>query len=240
MKIALTALLLFFTASLAVGQTMCKGLRFVDKGILYKYDYPYNKFKKYDNTDIVPDSVKKRIEEVTIKETSRAFFKKLAVKKVLVFDSTVKKRLFDASRYRDEKGYEIEQVYSFLYELKLNDSIPFLFRVDYDGSGELMRKFQLESIEPKRLKIVNCDKAIETALADKTETMHGIDQTFLIASPAHKTLVYQINSVMDPETSMVYIKYINAYNGKLIGRENYKVELQVLEETKIGPLKIEN
>jgi hypothetical protein len=92
----------------------------------------------------------------------------------------------------------------------------------------------LTSLNCKRLRVINCDKAIETALTDKTEPIHAIDQSFLVVNPIQKTVVYQITSVMDPETGMVYIKLINAYNGKVIARNNYKVEIEKFEETRVG------
>ena len=220
MKTAITALLVFFSVSIAVGQTMCKSVRFADKAFIPDFDYPYNKFRNYDSAGDIPDSVKQKIDQVTIKETSRSFFKKLSVKKVFV--------------YKDGQGNQIEHVYSFLYELKLNESIPFLFRVDYNKKGELMRKVQLESLDLKRLRVINCDKAIETALTDKTEPIHDIDQIILAVDPLHKTVVYQITSIMDPETNMVYTKLISAYNGKVIARSNYKVEIEKPEEVRIG------
>lgn len=234
MKTAFTALLVFFSISMAIGQTMCKSVRFADKAFIPGFDYPYNGFKKFDNTSVIPDSIKQKIDQATIKETSRSFFKKLTVKKVFVFDSTVKNKMFDVARYKDEQGNQIEHVYSFLYELKLNDNIPFLFRVDYNKKGELMRKVQLESLDLKRQKVINCDEAIETALTDKTEPIHDIDQIFLGIDPLHKTVVYQITSIMDPATNMVYTKFISAYNGKVIARSNYKVEIEQLEEVRIG------
>jgi len=235
MKTTFTALLVFFSVSMAVGQAMCKGIRFIDHTFIPGFDYPYHTFKNYDNTGVVPDSVKQRIEKVTIKETSRSFFKKLIVKKVLICDSTVKKKLFDVARLQDENGNEIDQVYSFLYEVKLNDNIPFLFRVDYDKKGEIIRKSQLTSLKCKRLKVINCDKAIQAAVTDKTDPMvHGIDENFLVVNPLQKTVVYQIISLMDPETGMVYIKSIDAYNGKVIARSNYKVEIEKLEEVRVG------
>jgi hypothetical protein len=240
MKLALTALLLFFSVSLAVGQTMCKSLRFADHAILRQFDYPYWKFKKYDNADFIPDSVMQRIEKETTKATSRAFFKRLSVKKVFLCDSTVYKRIFDPNRMVDDEGNLVSFAYTFLYELKLNDSVPFLFRVYYNRDGSLIRKALLTSIDSKHFRIVDCDKAMSAALADATEPIHGVDNFYLITDPIHKTVAYQVNSVMDANTNLVYIKYINAYTGKLIGRENYKVEVQVLEETKIGPMKIEN
>lgn len=240
MKVALTALLLFFSVSLAVGQTMCNSLRFADHAFLREYDYPYWKFKKYDNAAFISDSVMQLIEKETIKATSRAFFKKLSVKKVFLCDSTVYKRMYDPGRMVDDEGNKVSFVYTFLYELKLNDSVPFLFRVYYNKDGSLVRKALLTSIDSKHFKIVDCDKAMAAALADTTEPVHGVDNFYLITDPIHKTVVYQVNSVMDATTNLVYIKYINAYNGKLIGRENYKVEVQVLEEAKIGPMKMEN
>ena len=220
MKTAITALLVFFSVSIAVGQTMCKSVRFADKAFIPDFDYPYNKFRNYDSAGDIPDTIKQKIDKVTIKETSRSFFKKLSVKKVFV--------------YKDGQGNQIEHVYSFLYELKLNESIPFLFRVDYNKKGELMRKVQLESLDLKRLRVINCDKAIETALTDKTEPIHDIDQIILAVDPLHKTVVYQITSIMDPETNMVYKKLISAYNGKVIARSNYKVEIEKPEEVRIG------
>lgn len=234
MKTACTALLVFFSASMAVGQTMCKSVRFADKAFIPGFDYPYSKFRKYDGAGIIPDSIKQRIDQTTIKETSRSFFKKLSIKEVFVFDSTIKNRLFDVASYKDERGNQIEHVYSFLYEIKLNESIPFLFRVDYNRKGELMRKVQLESLDLKRLRVINCDEAIETARTDKTEPFHDVDQIFLAVDPLHKTVVYQITSVMDPETNMVYTKFISAYNGKVIARSNYKVEIEKPEEIGIG------
>jgi hypothetical protein len=241
MKLALTAFLLFFSASLTVGQTMCKSLRFADKAINSQFDFPYWKFKKYNDASFIPDAVMQQIEKSTAKETSRAFFKMLTVKKVYLCDSFVYNRIVaDPNRMIDDEGNKVSYVYTFLYELKLNDSVPFQFRVDYNKDGGLIRKAQLASIDRKRFRVIDCDKAISVALADATEPIHGVDIFYLVADPIHKTVVYQINSVMDPETNLVYIKYVNAYSGKLTGRENYKVELQVLEETKIGPLKIEN
>jgi hypothetical protein len=235
MKTVFTALLVILSISMAAGQAMCKSIRFIDQTSIPDFDYPYHTFKKYDNAGIVPDSVKERIEQATIKETSRSFFKKLTVKKVFVCDSTVKKRLFDGARFKDDNGNEIDLVYSFLYEVKLNNNIPFLFRVDYNRNGDIMRKTQLTSLNCKRLKVINCDKAIETALTDKTEPIHhGIDESFLVVNPIQKTVVYQITSVMDPETNMVYIKLIDAYNGKVIARNNYKVEIEELEDTRVG------
>jgi len=235
MKAAITALLVFFSVSMAVGQVMCKNIRFIDQTSIPDFDYPYHKFKKYDNANIVPDPVKQRIEEVTIKETSRSFFKKLTVKKVFVCDPEVKKKLPDTARFKDENGNETDYVYSFLYEVKLNNNIPFLFRVDYNWRGELIRKIQLTSLNCKRLKVINCDKAIETALTDKTNPIsYGIDESFLVVNPVQKTLVYQITSVMDPETGMVYIKMINAYNGKVLSRSNYKVEIEKPDEVRVG------
>jgi hypothetical protein len=235
MKTAFTALLVFFSISMAAGQAMCKSIRFIDQTFIPDFDYPYHTFKKYDNAAIVPDSAKQRIAEATVKETSRSFFKKLIVKKVFVFDSTIKKRSFDGARFKDDTGNEIDLVYSFLYEVKLNENIPFLFRVDYNRSGDIMRKTQLTSLNCKRLKVINCDKAIEAALTDKTEPIHhGIDESFLVVNPIQKTVVYQITSVMDPETNMVYIKLINAYNGKVIARNNYKVEIENFDGTRVG------
>lgn len=235
MKTAITALLVFFSISMAAGQALCKNIRFIDQTSIPGFDYPYSKFKTYDNLNIVPDSVKKRIEQVTINETSRGFFKRLTVKKVFVCDADVKKKLFEAARFKDENGKEIDQVYSFLYEVKLNNNIPFLFRVDYNRSGELMRKVQLTSLNCKRLKVINCDKAIQTALTDKTEPIvQGIDESFLVVNPLQKTLVYRITSLMDPETGMVYIKWINAYNGKVLARSNYKVEIENPEAVRVG------
>ncbi|MCS3796458.1 hypothetical protein [Niastella sp. OAS944] len=234
MKTAFTALLVFLSISMAIGQTMCKSVRFADKAFIPGFDYPYNRFKTFESTGVIPDSIKQKIDQATIKETSRSFFKKLTVKKVFVFDSTVKNKMFDVARYKDEQGNQIEHVYSFLYELKLNDNIPFLFRVDYNKKGELMRKVQLESLDLKRQKVINCDEAIETALTDKTEPIHDIDQIFLGIDPLHKTVVYQITSIMDPATNMVYTKFISAYNGKVIARSNYKVEIEQLEEVRIG------
>jgi hypothetical protein len=136
----------------------------------------------------------------------------------------------------DDEGNKVSFVYTFLYELKLNDSVPFQFRVDYNKNGGLIRKAQLAPINSKRFKIIDCDKAISVALADATQTIHGVDMFFLVADPIHKTVIYQVNSIMDPETKLVYIKYIDAYNGKLLGRENYKVEVEILEDTRIGRL----
>ena len=235
MKTAITALLVFFSISMAAGQAICNNIRFIDHTSIPGFDYPYNKFTRYDNAGIVPEPVKQRIEEVTIRETSRSFYSKLTVKKVFVCDSAVKKKMIDASQFKDENGNPIDYVYSFLYELKLNNNIPFLFRVDYNRSGELMRKVQLTSLNCRRLKVINCDKAIQTALTDKTEPIvHGIDESFLVVNPIQKTLVYQITSVMDPETGMVYIKWINAYNGKVLARSNYKVEIENPEEVRVG------
>jgi hypothetical protein len=235
MKTAITALLVFFSISIAAGQAICNNIRFIDQTSIPDFDYPYSTFKKYDNANIVPETVQQRIEQVTIEETSRSFFKKLIVKQVLVCDADVKKKLTDASRFKDENGNPIDHVYSFLYEVKLNNNMPFLFRVDYNRSGELMRKVQLSSLNCKRLKVINCHKAIQTALTDKTQPIvHGIDESFLVVSPVQKTLVYRITSVMDPETGMVYIKWIDAYNGKVLARSNYKVEIENAEEVRVG------
>lgn len=235
MKTAFTALLVFFSISMAVGQAMCKSIRFIDQTFIPEFDYPYHTFNKYDNAGIVPDAVKQRIEQVTTKATSRSFFKKLTVKKVFVFDSTVKKRLVDGARFKDDEGREPDLFYSYLYEVKLNENIPFLFRVDYNRDGDIMRKTQLTSLNCKRLKVINCDKAIEAAMTDRTEPIqHGIDESFLVVNPVQKTVVYKITSVMDPATNMVYIKLINAYNGKVIARNNYKVEIENFEEAGVG------
>lgn len=237
MKLTLTALLLFFSASLAVGQSMCKSLRFADKAINRQFDFPYWKFKKYNDASFIPAAVMQQIEKSTTKETSRTFFKKLTVKKVYLCDSVVYNRVVaDPNRMIDDEGNKVSFVYTFLYELKLNDSLPFQFRVDYNKDGSLIRKAQLASIDSKRFRIIDCDKAISVALADATEPIHGVDIFYLVTDPIHKTVVYQINSVMDPQTNLVYIKYVNAYSGKLTGRENYKVEVEVLEDTRIGRL----
>ena len=235
MKTAVTALLVFFSISMAAAQAICNNIRFIDKTSIPGFDYPYSTFKKYDNAGIVPEAVKQRIEQVTIGETSRSFFQKLIVKQVLVCDADVKKKMTDASRFKDENGNQIDYVYSFLYEVKLNNNIPFLFRVDYNKSGELMRKVQLSSLNCRRLKVINCDRAIQTALTDKTQPIvQGIDESFLVVNPLKKTLVYQITSVMDPETGMVYIKYIDAYNGKVLARSYYKVEIENPKEVRVG------
>jgi hypothetical protein len=72
-------------------------------------------------------------------------------------------------------------------------------------------------------------------LTDKTNPIsYGIDESFLVVNPLQKTLVYQITSVMDPETGMVYIKMIKAYNGKVLSRSNYKVEIEKPDEVRVG------
>ena len=222
MKTLLTSILIAFTF-FANSQTACDKIKYMDNILNLSAGLPLQKLRKYENTNFIADSVKQKIIQETIKGSSNSFFQKLQVKQVRVLDSAVRQRIFRYSPVYDKNGDEVDFLYVFLYELKLNGSIPFIFRVDYKRNGELLNDDELIEVNANSLKIVSCDRVISIGLADKVEPITKVESIALYYNPTYSTVVYQLTAPLDDKTQTRKIRFINAYNGKILGRE--KVEL---------------
>lgn len=178
----------------------------------------FRKLRKVD-TSQVPAPVRIRIKEEIIQATSPAFFSKLRLKAIRVYDSLVIRASFDPEPVYDSAGNEINYFYALVYELNFNNNIPLQFRVDFTQTGELLRREQLSGFLPGSPGIISCSKATATALADKTNPIRTVTDIYLLHSPVHKTLVWQLSGPLNPKTQTQYVKVIDAYSGRLIVRD---------------------
>src|SRR5690349_2729907 len=128
MRSLLTAVLFCLVGPLSKAQSPCEQIKYLDKLAMAPSELPIQDFKKFDYNEI-PDSVKTRIQNEIVKETSAAFFRELRVKSVKYLDSAINEKLFSPVVIYDNDNNPINFVYVIFYEMQFKGNIPFVFKL---------------------------------------------------------------------------------------------------------------
>lgn len=217
MKCLILFYCLLYAAAL-YGQAPCATIKGFDAGIVMSEKPLYHKLRRFDAGQL-PDSVQTRMQAELTAATSPAFFSRLRLAGIKVYDSLVKKNRFEEEPLYDSAGNETEYLYVVVYEIKLNKTIPFRFRLDFTREGKLFRKEQLpEGIADENKQIISCDRASAIGLADSKDRIGSVTDIYLLYHTTHKTIIWQLSGPGNPQTGIRYIKTIDAYTGKVIDR----------------------
>src|SRR5688500_8051790 len=141
MRSLLTAVLFCLVGSLSNAQSPCDQIKYLDTLAMSPAEWRIQDFKKFDYNEI-PDSVKARIQNEIIKETSASFFKELKVKTVKYLDSAINEELFAPVVILDKDDNPVNFVYVIFYEMQFKGSIPFVFKLEIKQNDELLKKGQ--------------------------------------------------------------------------------------------------
>ncbi|MBV4357535.1 hypothetical protein [Pinibacter aurantiacus] len=214
-----------FIAILASLATLAKAQSPCDKVLLYdKMFFPYEEFhfKRLKRFDIhsVPDSTLFNMKNEIISLSSAYFFSELKIKEVRLYDTSYL-ALSDTRRLypiNDKSSNPVYTFYAMLFETKASSGTPFLFRLDILKNGKLFDESQIQFLTRGELEIIPCDQAIAAALKDSVEfKIKSVKNISLAYDQMDKMISWTIYSNED-SVGNVYVKRINAANGKPYAR----------------------
>lgn len=220
MRSIISLLLLCIVSTIARAQSSCDRIKYIDKLAMAPSELPIQDFKKYDY-NLIPDSVKERIQTEITKETSPAFFKQLHVKSVKYFDSSVNEKLFSPVTVYDGDNNQVNFVYVIFYEMQFSGNIPFAFKVSLKQNGELLKKGQFEGIVNQKKKIIPCSKALSIAASDKEAPITKPGDIYIYYNETFKSIVWQIMEADNTTGDSQHVTVINVFNGEIIERNEF-------------------
>ena len=215
--------ILFFPAlillsAIARGQSPCENVKLYDQ-ILVKGDQPLlHKLKRFDPKSI-PDSILLNVQKEITRYTSAEFFAGLKIRSVKLFDSAVANAwswLHDP--ITDMHARPVQFFYAIVFETRTSDGSPFVFRLDFLKTGELLNEKQIWFFKNGKVDILGCDKIKKIVLADTIQPINSIENMAVAYSLNDRTVIWSVNSVADPKTHLQYYKDINAVTGEIIRR----------------------
>lgn len=220
MRSLLTALLFCLAGSFSKAQTPCDQIKYIDKLAMAPSELPIQDFKKLDY-NLIPDSVKARLQGEIIKETSAAFSKEIRVKSVKYLDSAINEKLFSPVVIYDNDNNPINFVYVIFYEMQFKGNIPFVFKLEIKQNGELLKKGQFEGIVNQKKKIINCVKALSIAATDKEAPITKPGDIYLYYNQTFKTIVWQIMEADNTTGDSQHVTVINVFDGEILERNEF-------------------
>ena len=220
MKLLLIILMGCLAWLLPQAQTACDRIRYLDNLAMAPSELPIQDFKKMDY-DQVPDSVKTRIQQEIIKETSTDFFKSLRVKSVKYLDSAINEKLFAPVVVVDAGNNPVDFVYVIFYEMQFKGNIPFVFKLEVKQNGELLKKGQFEGIVNQKRKIIPCAKALSIAATDKEAPITKPGEIYLYYNQTYKTIVWQIMEADNTSGDSQHVTVINVFDGEILERNEF-------------------
>ena len=220
MRSLLTAVLFCLVGSLSKAQSPCDQIKYLDKLAMAPAELPIQDFKKFDYNEI-PDSVKTRIQNEIVKETSAAFFAALRVKSVKYLDSAINEKLFSPVVIYDNDNNPINFVYVIFYEMQFKGNIPFVFKLEIKQNGELLKKGQFEGIVNQKKKIITCEKALSIAATDKEAPIAKPGAIYLYYNQTFKTIVWQIMEADNTTGDSQHVTVINVFDGEVLERNEF-------------------
>lgn len=220
MRSLLTALLFCLVGNLSKAQSPCDQIKYLDKLAMAPSELPIQDFKKFDYA-LIPDSVKARIQNEIVKETSAAFFAALRVKMVKYLDSAINEKLFTPVVIYDNDNNPINFVYVIFYEMQFKGNIPFVFKLEIKQNGELLKKGQFEGIVNQKKKIIHCAKALSIAATDKEAPITKPGNIYLYYNQTFKTIVWQIMEADNTSGDSQHVTVINVFDGEILERNEF-------------------
>ena len=219
MKSVLLVFLFCIIGCFAKAQS-CARIKYIDQLAMSPGELPIQDCRKYDY-NLIPDSIKARIQTEITKETSAAFFKQLQVKSAKVFDSAVNEKLFSPVTVYDSNNEPVDFVYIVFYEMQFSGNIPFAFKVAVKQNGELLKKNQFEGIVNQKKKIIPCTKALSIAASDKEAPITKPGDIYLYYNETFKSIVWQIMEADNTTGDSQHVTVINVFNGEIIERNEF-------------------
>ena len=220
MRSLLTTLLFCLVGHLSQAQSPCDQIKYLDKLAMAPSELPIQDFKKFDYNEI-PDSVKARLQNEIVKETSAAFFAGLRVKMVKYLDSAINEKLFTPVVIYDNDNNPLNFVYVIFYEMQFKGNIPFVFKLEIKQNGELLKKGQFEGIVNQKKKIINCEKALSIAATDKEAPITKPGAIYLYYNQTFKTIVWQIMEADNTTGDSQHVTVINVFDGEVLERNEF-------------------
>lgn len=220
MRSLLTAAFVCLGISVSYAQGPCDKIKYLDKLAMAPSELPVQDFKLFDYTQI-PDSVKARLQNEIIKETSATFFKELKVKTVKYLDSTINASLFTPVFITDKNDNPVDFVYAIFYEMKFKGEIPFVFKLEVKQNGELLKKGQFEGIVNQKKKIIPCSKALSIAATDKEAPITKVGDIYMYYNQTFKTIVWQIMEADNTSGDSQHVTVINVFDGEILDRNEF-------------------
>jgi hypothetical protein len=225
MRYFLIALLFCLVGSLSKAQSPCDQIKYLDKLAMAPSELPIQDFKKLDYNEI-PDSVKARIQNEIVKETSAAFFSVLRVKMVKYLDSAINEKMFSPVVIYDNDNNPINFVYVIFYEMQFKGNIPFVFKLEIKQNGELLKKGQFEGIVNQKKKIITCEKALSIAATDKEAPITKPGAIYLYYNQTFKTIVWQIMEADNTTGDSQHVTVIDVFTGDIFERNEFLKGMQ--------------
>jgi hypothetical protein len=217
----LVSLILLIITFQAEAQSPCDDIMSFDYVYNFSPDYTLNKLRYFNSDTRIPDSTRRNMQKEIGRTVPAAFFKRISFERLLLFDSTDMKRLYGGYYMKIKKeGKKVDSLYIMLYQIKMNDSIPFIFRVDFNYNGKMVARSRNELVRISKSKpIISCQQAVKTALAHKAISTSGVDKILLCYDYERKKLIWQVIGPM-AGVSMNIVKLVDAVTGNVIMSES--------------------
>ncbi|OQP38802.1 hypothetical protein A4H97_18985 [Niastella yeongjuensis] len=210
---------------LSQAQSPCDKIKYLDKLAMAPSELPVQDFKLFDYNQI-PDSVKSRLQNEIIQETSAAFFRELTIKSVRYLDSVINEKLFTPVVMLDRENNPVNFVYAIFYEMKFKGDIPFVFKLEVKQNGELLKKGQFEGIVNQKKKIIPCTKALTIAATDKEAPITKPGDIYIYYNQSYKTIVWQIMEADNTTGDSQHVTVINVFDGEILERNEFLKGMQ--------------
>ena len=220
MRSLLTAIFVCSIVGASYAQGPCDKIKYLDKLAMAPSELPVQDFKLFDYNQL-PDSVKNRLQNEIIKETSAAFYKELKVKTVKYLDSTINSTLFTPVFITDKDENPVDFVYAIFYEMQFKGNIPFVFKLEVKQNGELLKKGQFEGIVNQKKKIIPCSKALSIAATDKEAPITKPGDIYMYYNQTFKTIVWQIMEADNTSGESQHVTVINVFDGEILERNEF-------------------
>lgn len=220
MRSLFTTTLFCLLLGITQAQSPCATIKYIDKLAMAPGELPIQDFKQFDY-NMIPDSVKGRIQSEIIKETSATFFKSLQVKSVKYLDSAINEKLFSPVVIYDNDNNPINFIYVIFYELQFKGNIPFVFKLEIKQNGELLKKGQFEGIVSPKKKIIPCAKALSIAATDKEAPITKPGDIYIYYNQNFKTIVWQIMEADNTTGDSQHVTVINVFDGEILERSEF-------------------
>ncbi|MDI3321245.1 hypothetical protein [Pinibacter soli] len=234
---AIFILTLAILATLAKAQSPCDKVLLYDKLFASYEEFHFKSLRRF-NIHNIPDSTLLNMKNEIINLSSAYFFSVLKIKEVRLYDTSnltpsSNRRLFPIY---DKDSNPVYTFYAILFETKAINGTPFLFRLDILKNGKLLDEGQIHFLTQGELQIITCDQALTAALTDSVQfKIRSVKNMSLAYDQIDKMISWSIYSNEDP-IGNIYIKRINAANGKPYARIITKmITTDSVKDVKVGP-----
>lgn len=220
MRYLLTAAFVCWAIGASYAQLPCDKIKYLDKLAMAPGELPVQDLKLFDYNQI-PDSVKARLQNEIVKETSSVFFKEIKVKTVKYLDSAINETLFTPVTIVDNNNNPVTFVYAIFYEMQFKGNIPFVFKLEVKQNGELLKKGQFEGIVNQKKKIIPCSKALAIAATDKEAPITKPGDIFMYYNQTFRTIVWQIMEADNTSGDSQHVTVIDVFTGEVLERNEF-------------------